>query len=157
MFSCRRFTSLQQTRLVSLDADRSRRSRYAPVYGTYYTIRAAPGPKPALASETLFHGAFDLALGGLFGDLAPLVVLLFTAGNGDLEFYVAVLFVESQGNERLAVLLGLAGETRYLPFVQEELPVPGRELLAVGGVLVRRDVSAKEKYLPVCHPSVAIL
>ena len=28
---CRRFTSLQQTRLVSLDADRSRRSRYAPV------------------------------------------------------------------------------------------------------------------------------
>jgi hypothetical protein len=28
---CRRFTSLQQTRLVSLDADRSRRSRYAPL------------------------------------------------------------------------------------------------------------------------------
>ena len=28
---CRRFTSLQQTRLVSLDADRSRRNRYAPM------------------------------------------------------------------------------------------------------------------------------
>src|SRR5215211_7556885 len=30
VFFCRRFTSLQQTRLVSLDADRSRRNRYAP-------------------------------------------------------------------------------------------------------------------------------
>jgi hypothetical protein len=37
-FFCRRFTSLQQTRLVSLDADRSRRSRYAPFDERYSTI-----------------------------------------------------------------------------------------------------------------------
>src|SRR5918998_606511 len=31
IFGCRRLTSLQQTRLVSLDADRSRRSQSAPI------------------------------------------------------------------------------------------------------------------------------
>src|SRR4028118_230606 len=35
---CRRFTSLQQTRLVSLDADHSRRSQNAPMYGGDSTI-----------------------------------------------------------------------------------------------------------------------
>src|SRR3712207_7071013 len=37
MFMCRRFTSLQQTRLVSSDADRSRRSRYAPMRSEEHT------------------------------------------------------------------------------------------------------------------------
>src|SRR5215207_583305 len=35
---CRRFTSLQQTRLVSQDADRSRRSLCAPLCDKYSTI-----------------------------------------------------------------------------------------------------------------------
>src|SRR5215208_454209 len=78
----RRVTSLQQTRLVSRDADRSRRSRYAPMTGIFYHFGSRF--KASLAPKALFHGAFDLALGGLFGDLAPLVVLLSAAGNGEL-------------------------------------------------------------------------
>src|SRR5215204_6519742 len=38
IFCCRRFTSLQQTRLVSQDADHSRRSLCAPLCGEYSTI-----------------------------------------------------------------------------------------------------------------------
>jgi hypothetical protein len=47
-----------------------------------------------LAAEALFHGALHLALGGLAGDLTPLVVLLLAAGDGELELYVAVFGVE---------------------------------------------------------------
>src|SRR4051794_12403750 len=110
-----------------------------------------------LASEALFHGAFDLAFCRLFGDLAAFVVLLFAAGDGDLELYVAVLGVQPQGDERLAFLLGLAGKTVDLLAVQQELAVAGRELLAVGGVLVRGDVGADEEVLPVPYSRVALL
>src|SRR5918995_863808 len=48
IFCCRRFTSLQQTRLVSQDADHSRRSLCAPLYGQYSTI----------LEGILKHGAF---------------------------------------------------------------------------------------------------
>src|SRR5215213_6408736 len=158
MFSCRRLTSLQQTRLVSRDADRSRRSRYAPVYGMYYTTSGVRS-NAVLAAQAFLHGALHLAFGGLLGDLAPLVVLLLTAGDGQLELYVVVFSVEPQGDERLAFFLALADEPGYLPFVQEELTVAGRELLAVGGVRVWGDVGADEKDLAVpgalCAPSAS--
>ena len=51
-----------------------------------------------LAAEALFHGAFDLAVRGLLGDLTPLVVLPLAAGYGDLELDVAVLGVELEGD-----------------------------------------------------------
>ena len=53
-----------------------------------------PQARRRLATESLLHGALHLALGGLAGDLAPLVVELFAAGDGELELYVAVLGVE---------------------------------------------------------------
>src|SRR3712207_3324469 len=159
MFMCRRFTSLQQTRLVSSDADRSRRSRYAPMYEHYSTILEAffpIGERAALATEAFLHGALHLALGGFAGDLSPLVVLPLAARDGELELDVTVLGVEPEGDEGLPVFLALAGEAGYLTFVEEELAVAGRVLGDVRSVLVGGDVRPYEEYLPVPHPRVAL-
>src|SRR5215216_6028388 len=112
---------------------------------------------PRLATEALFHGALHLALGGFARDLKPLVVLSLAAGDGEFELYVAVSGVELQGDQGLAVLLALSGETGYLPSVQEELAVAGRVLGYVRGVLVGGDVGADEERLPVPYPHVALL
>src|SRR4028119_2334810 len=44
---CRRFTSLQQTRLVSLNADHPRRSQNAPMLRNGFYHRAEVNPSPA--------------------------------------------------------------------------------------------------------------
>src|ERR687886_391834 len=122
----------------------------------YYTT---PGwdLRVALAvPEALFHGAFDLTLGGPAGNLTALVVLPFAAGDGDLELYVAVFGVEPQGDERRALLLALTDEPGDLLFVQEELAVAGGELLTVGGVGVRGDMGADEENLSVPDTRVAL-
>ena len=57
----------------------------------------APSEQFALAAEAVFHGAFDLAVCCLLGDLTPLVVLLLAACDGDLELDDATLGVELEG------------------------------------------------------------
>src|SRR5215203_5049681 len=90
-----------------------------------------------LAPEALFHGAFDLAVCRLFGDLTPLVVLTLAACDGDLELDDAVLGVEFEGDEGLPLFLALAGEAVDLLPVQQQLAVAGGELPFLSGVRVR--------------------
>src|SRR5918998_3051515 len=74
VFCRRRFTSLQQTRLVSQDADRSRRNRYAPLTKhivTFWRGFFNPWAGTQLAAEALFHGALHLTLGGVGRALTP--------------------------------------------------------------------------------------
>src|SRR5215208_2672781 len=78
-----------------------------------------------LASETLFHGAFDLAVSRPRGDLTPLVVLLLAACDSDLELDDAVLGVELEGDEGLPLLLALADEAVDLLSVQQQLAITG--------------------------------
>src|ERR671911_2389397 len=57
IFCCRRFTSLQQTRLVSQDADHSRRSLCAPLYSEYSTILEGILKHGALGALSAFQYA----------------------------------------------------------------------------------------------------
>src|SRR5918997_3097766 len=111
---------------------------------------------PRLAPHALLDGALHLALGCLAGDLAPLVVLLLSAGDGELELYVAFLGVEPQGDKGLPVLLALARAAGYLLPVQEELAVASRILGYVGSVSVRGDVGTEEEDLSIANPRVAL-
>src|SRR5919112_3357453 len=110
-----------------------------------------------LAAQSLFHGAFDLAVCRLFGDLTPLVVLTLAACDGDLELDDAVLGVELEGAERLPLLLALADEAVDLFSLQQQLAVAGGELPLLPGVRVRRDVSPDQEDFAVPHPGVALL
>ena len=53
-----------------------------------------PFQGPESTPEAFFHCPFHLAVGGFFGDLPPLVVLLLAAGDGELQFYEAILAVK---------------------------------------------------------------
>src|SRR5918997_3435274 len=110
-----------------------------------------------LAAQSLFHGAFDLAVCRLFGDLTPLVVLTLAACDGDLELDYAVLGVELEGDEGLPFLLALADEAVDLLSVQQQLAVAGGELPFLPGVRVRRDVRPDQEYFTVPHPGIALL
>src|SRR5688572_7658576 len=90
-----------------------------------------------LASEALFHGAFDLAVSRLFGDLTPLVVLSLAACYGDLELDDAVLGVELEGDEGLSLLLALTNEAVDLLSVQQQLAVARGGLPFLPGIRVR--------------------
>ena len=93
-----------------------------------------------LDSLALFQGSLYLAVGRLFSDLPPFVVLSLAARDGDLKLYVVVSGVEFQRDQGLSLFLVLAGETGDLPPVEQQLAVAGGELFRVRGVRVRRDV-----------------
>src|SRR5215218_3406655 len=107
-------------------------------------------------AEAFFHGAFYFAVCGFFGDLAPFVVLPLAADHGDLEFDDAVLGVEFEGDEGLALLLALADEAVDLFAVQKQLAVARGELTFLPGVRVGGDVGPDQEHLPVPHPGVAL-
>src|SRR5215210_876528 len=109
-----------------------------------------------LAPKAFLHGAFYFAVCGLFGDLAPLVVLPLAACDGDLELYDAVLGVEFEGDEGLALLLALTDEAVDLFAVQEQLAISGGKLAFLSGVRIGRDVRTDQERLPVPHPGVAL-
>src|ERR671914_659477 len=110
-----------------------------------------------LAAQPLLHGAFDLAVGRLFGYLTPLVVLALAACDGDLELDFAVLGVELEGDKGLPFLLALADEAVDLLSVQQQLAVAGGELPFLSGVRVRRDVRPDQEDFAVPHPGIALL
>src|ERR687898_1969167 len=110
-----------------------------------------------LTAEALFHGAFDLAVCCLLGDLTPLVVLTLAACDGDLELDEAEFGVELEGDEGLPLLLALADEAVDLLPVQQQLAVAGGELPLLPGVRVRRDVRPDQEDFAVPHPGVALL
>src|ERR671921_2280870 len=110
-----------------------------------------------LAAQSLFHGAFDLAVCRLFGDLTPLVVLTLAACDGDLQLYDAVLGVELEGDEGLPLLLALADEAVDLFLVQEQLAVSGGKLPFLPGVRVRRDMRPDQEDFAFSDASVALL
>src|SRR5215203_1342317 len=110
-----------------------------------------------LATEALFHGAFDLAVCRLLGDLPPLVVLSLAACDGDLELDDAVLGVELEWDEGLPLLLALADEAVDLFPVQEQLAVARGELPFLPGVRVRGDVSPDQEDFAVSYAGVALL
>src|SRR5215210_1073149 len=110
-----------------------------------------------LASEAFFHGAFDLAVCRLFGDLTPLVVLTLAACDSDLELDDSVLGIELEGDEGLPLFLALADEAVDLLSVQQQLAVAGGELPFLSGVRVRRDVRPDQEDFAVPHPGIALL
>src|SRR5919112_5761379 len=91
-----------------------------------------------LAAQSLFHGAFDLAVCRLFGDLTALVVLTLAACDGELELDDAVLGVELEWDEGLTLLLALADEAVDLLPVQQQLCDGGGVVPFLPGVRVKR-------------------
>src|SRR5215207_8839005 len=128
--------------------------QHATPFGLRWSARS--GFAFALA-EALFHGAFDLAVCRLFGDLTALVVLTLAACDGELELDDAVLGVELEWDEGLTLLLALADEAVDLLPVQQKLAVAGGELSFLSGVRVRRDVRPDQEDFAVPHPGIALL
>src|SRR5215217_19757 len=128
--------------------------QHATPFGLRWSARS--GFAFALA-EALFHGAFDLAVCRLFGDLTALVVLTLAACDGELELDDAVLGVELEWDEGLTLLLALADEAVDLLPVQQQLAVAGGELSFLSGIRVRRDVRPDQEDFAVPHPGIALL
>src|SRR5690606_20919924 len=97
--------------------------------------------------ERALQRALDLAFGVARGRVAPLVVQLLAAPDGDVELRPAVLEVEPERHDREALAAHGALELRDLLALEEELARTPRLVVVVAGVLVGRDVHALDEHL----------
>ena len=78
-------------------------------------------PRAALFAFVALHGgAFDLAVDVALFDVLALVVLLFALADGDGDFDLAVLPVEGEGDEGVALDGGLAEQLANFVLVQKQ-------------------------------------
>jgi hypothetical protein len=98
-----------------------------------------------------------LAVGLAFRQVAPLVALLLTPRQRELDLHPPVLEVELRRDEREPALRDLSGERGDLLSVQEELSVAIRIVVGQVPLLVNRDVRTDEPRLLPTHVRIGLL
>lgn len=103
------------------------------------------------------HGHGDLALRVTLGECLTTVVLLATAGEGDLDFGAAIFEVHLERHDGQWLCLGLDPPLVDLVAMDEELPFPIWVVTPESnGVAPRWDVGGEQPELTVVDPGVAL-
>jgi len=105
----------------------------------------------------VLHGTIHTALGIPLGGGISLVVQLFALGQGQLNLDPAVLKVERQRYQGVAVPLDVAVEPHDLPLVHEQLALPQRIAVEEVALLVGADVQPDDEKLAVFDGAIAVL
>src|SRR5690606_41114889 len=125
------------------------RAAAQPVGGTSARLSRTPSlsvettrPRTTAPSTegTFLERPFYFALGRSARKLFSLIPLLFSTGQAKLDLSEAPLVeIEPQGDERVALLLNLTGETTYYRTVHECFACTRRLVVPTVAILVRAD------------------
>ena len=105
----------------------------------------------------LADGPLHFALGVALGDGVPLVIGLFALAQAQLHLHTAVLEIQAQGDQGIAVLLLQIVELADLPLVHQQPLGPVRVLVEDVALLIGGDVHAVGVDLAVLGHAVGIL
>ena len=104
--------------------------------------RVASPASVGVALEPAADGLLLLALGLAVGERVALVVGLLALGQPDLDLGAAVLEVERQRDQGVALVADLALDLGDLGLVEQQLAAAARRVVGPGALGVLRDVDA---------------
>ena len=101
--------------------------------------------------------SLQVAVGLLFFQGRPFVVQLFTTGQTDFHFGLAIVYkVYLEGDKRNPLFVQFADQLTYFPLVEQQLAHPKRIGYRMGGKGIGRDVHIVEIDLAILEPGIAI-
>ena len=106
---------------------------------------------------SLFHGSLDLALGVPLGGGVPLVVVLLTLAEADLQLHPGVLEINAEGDQGQAVLLHHGLELADLPLVHQQPPGADGVFIEDVALFIGGDVHPVDVDLPVLRDAEGVL
>src|SRR6218665_2252921 len=155
--SCRATTSRARCRPMRCGTGRRRPAPSTRPCRSPHRCWAACERQAWASAVARLHRALDLALAFAVLDGVALVVLGLALGQRDLALHAAVLPVQVEGHQRVALLLDLDREALDLLLVQQQLlGAHGVGVHVRGGRLERIDLAADHEHLAIAHDDVAV-